>query len=264
MSIIVTDLDGTLLRTDKTISPYTVEVLEKCRKNGIKVVFATARSAQAAARITALFKPDAFIGYGGALITDKQGKVISRACISAAVSRRLIKEFLSTSQIYSIYAINESTALTNNLDFIDSVGDYSHYKLCSFKEEMNMEFLKLSVDSTDKAVVEEIGTKYPMCDLLHYSGENLSRFASREAVKWNGIKKLAAYFSVRADDFIAFGDDTNDLEMLENCGMGIAVDNATAQVKAAAKNKCESNDNDGVAKWIEKELLLNREDVNNA
>ena len=54
---------------------------------------------------------------------------------------------------------------------------------------------------------------------------------------------------------VAFGDDINDLEMVKNCGIGVAVENAIDDVKAAAKYICGTNDNDGVAKWLEEHIL---------
>lgn len=56
-------------------------------------------------------------------------------------------------------------------------------------------------------------------------------------------------------EIVAFGDDLNDIDMLTECGYGIAVDNAVQEVKKIADFICESNDNDGVAKYIEKYIL---------
>jgi hydroxymethylpyrimidine pyrophosphatase-like HAD family hydrolase len=56
--MIITDLDETLLRSDKTISSYTLNVLSKCKEKGIKIVFATARSIIAATRFLDLYMPD--------------------------------------------------------------------------------------------------------------------------------------------------------------------------------------------------------------
>lgn len=53
----------------------------------------------------------------------------------------------------------------------------------------------------------------------------------------------------------AFGDDMNDLEMVRNCGIGVAVRNAVEEVKRSADYICGSNDDDGVAKWIEEFIL---------
>jgi hydroxymethylpyrimidine pyrophosphatase-like HAD family hydrolase len=56
-------------------------------------------------------------------------------------------------------------------------------------------------------------------------------------------------------DIIAFGDDYNDMEMLKNCGVGVAVANACDEAKSAADYVCGSNDEDGAANWLEINML---------
>ena len=94
-----------------------------------------------------------------------------------------------------------------------------------------------------------------MLDLLHYKGEDLYRFANINAVKWKAIKAVSDFYNIDTNMFVAFGDDKNDLEMIKNCGIGIAVENAIDEVKNVAKYICETNNNDGVAKWLEKYIL---------
>ena len=68
IKMIVTDLDGTLLRTDKTISEYTVSVFHRCRENGIIIVFATARPIRAVTMLNLYIENDAAIYHNGAVI----------------------------------------------------------------------------------------------------------------------------------------------------------------------------------------------------
>ncbi len=63
------------------------------------------------------------------------------------------------------------------------------------------------------------------------------------------------YYDIGIDSVVAFGDDINDQEMVKNSGIGVAVANAIDEVKAVADYICDSNDNDGVAKWLEKNVL---------
>jgi hypothetical protein len=70
------------------------------------------------------------------------------------------------------------------------------------------------------------------------------------------------YFFVRRcelfidrQEIVCFGDDINDLPMMKCCGVSVAVDNAIDDVKKCADSVCDSNDNDGVAKWLENRLL---------
>lgn len=58
---------------------------------------------------------------------------------------------------------------------------------------------------------------------------------------------------------MAFGDDKNDMEMLKMCGMGVAVDNAISDVKEIADGVTLSNDEDGVAEWLAKNVLMSME-----
>ena len=78
---------------------------------------------------------------------------------------------------------------------------------------------------------------------------------NRAATKWNAIQALSVHFNISTTNIAAFGDDYNDVEMLKNCVIGIAVANALDEAKMVADYVCESNDNDGVAKWLEKNVL---------
>ena len=251
--MIVTDLDNTLLRSDKSISGHTIAVLKKCQAKGVKVIFATARSTQASARFLEQFTPDIFIGYGGALVSAGD-EPIRRFDIPADISAQLIKECLAAPEVASVLAINESAALTNNLADLE-LQDSSHYQYTDFLSGCPYSYLKISLNSASQAAVEKIAAHYPMCDMLRYSGEDLYRFANRDAVKWNAVKAVAEHYEINTDEIAAFGDDKIDLEMLAKCGTGVAVENAIDEVKAAAGYVCGSNDKDGVADWLEEYIL---------
>ena len=62
--------------------------------------------------------------------------------------------------------------------------------------------------------------------------------------------------SISVGSFVAFGDDVNDIDMVQYCGIGVAVSNAIGAVKAVADHICDTKDRDSVAKWIEENVLL--------
>ncbi len=70
--------------------------------------------------------------------------------------------------------------------------------------------------------------------------------------KASGIARLVEKFGITPADCAAFGDSFNDLEMLRYCGESFAMDNASAEIKAAAKNVCPSNNQDGVLVTLDK------------
>ena len=94
-----------------------------------------------------------------------------------------------------------------------------------------------------------------MLDFLQYKGENFYRFANPNAVKWSAIKAVSDFYNIDTNMLVAFGDDMNDLEMLKNCGIGVAVENALDEVKDVTDYICETNNDDGVARWLEKYIL---------
>ena len=250
---IVTDLDKTLLRKGAIISDYTISVLRRCQQKNIKIIFATARSIQATLRIFEQFMPDIFVGYGGAIVMEGKN-IIHQIDISADISNNLIKESLNTPEVVSVFAINESVALTSCIGVLNDQYS-SHYQYTDFLNGYNHRYLKISLNATCKATVERIAENYPMLDMLRYTGEDLYRFANRDAVKWNALKEVAIHCKINTDNFVAFGDDKNDLEMLARCGIGIAVENAIDEVKAVADYICGANESDGVGKWIERNIL---------
>ena len=66
---------------------------------------------------------------------------------------------------------------------------------------------------------------------------------------------IASHFDLDLSDVIAFGDDINDYDMLKAAGTGVAMGNATNDLKEVADYVTETNDNEGIPKWIDKYLL---------
>ena len=73
--------------------------------------------------------------------------------------------------------------------------------------------------------------------------------------KARSIKKMLTVLGFDRSEIVLFGDDANDVEMLRECGIGVAVANAIDDAKAAANYTCDTNDNDGIAKWIVENVL---------
>lgn len=245
ISLMITDLDNTLLRSDKTISDYTVDVLKRCQQAGCKIAYATARSKQAAAVFIEWFTPDFFIGYGGAYVSAR-GETLHRFTIPPKTARAIIDTCLNTPEITAIHAINETVALSSYPE-----QDMRHYRLTDFTREQDHHYLKISFTTSNPDTAKRIAAYFPMCHMTGYSGEDLHTLTNRDAVKWNAIKIITERYAYDTGTLVAFGDDYNDVEMVQQCGTGVAVKNAIPEVQSAATFICDTNDNDGVAKWME-------------
>ena len=103
--------------------------------------------------------------------------------------------------------------------------------------------------------MKSIANKYPEFSFLHISGSDLYDINPQNATKFNGVKIIAEHFNILLSEILAFGDDYNDVVMIRECGIGVAMSNAICECKTAADYICDTNDNDGVAKFIESHLL---------
>ena len=84
---------------------------------------------------------------------------------------------------------------------------------------------------------------------------DLVQIMSREATKWSGIQKMLAWFGIAPEETVFFGDDNDDIEPIQKCGLGVAVANAIPAVLQIADRVTGSNDEDGVARFIENSIL---------
>ena len=141
-----------------------------------------------------------------------------------------------------------------NFDSLD-LGLWFPYRKIEFSQLPDYEVDKIIVGTISLEQIKAIA-EYVTQDL--YLEINDGRFGfimNKNASKWLGVKELIKYFEIDIKDTIAFGDDISDLTMLKNCGKGICVKNGLDEVKAIADDICEDNENDGIAKWIEENVL---------
>ena len=82
--------------------------------------------------------------------------------------------------------------------------------------------------------------------------EKLYGFTAKEAGKYQAVKDLGEFLGINLQDMVAFGDDENDYEILRHCGVGVAVANAIPPILKEADEVTGSNDEDGVAAYLEK------------
>ena len=249
---IILDLDGTVLHSDKSISNYTLCVLERCKQQGILLIVATARSEAAAQRYLAQLNPDAVISNGGALVTYG-GKTIFESIVFADVADALIDRLLH------LPAFEEITVETKDGYYVSwetpSRGDYSHSIYHNFQTPLNQDAYKITVHLENDTGLNDVAIQYPDCGLISFSDSPWHRFASKTATKMAAIDQLSEHCNLSVQQIVAFGDDFNDEEMIRKCGIGVAMENAVNTTKEAADFICESNDNDGVARWLEKYVL---------
>ena len=253
VKMIVVDLDNTLLRRDKTVSDYTKSVFARLRERGILLAFATSRSASASARFRAYITPDVNITSGGAIAT-MDGKTLFRAAIDIETATAIIRDLKASRDVLRITADTEEFYF--NSDPIDTSWDgrvdYMDMITTDFSEPLPVpDVFKITPNALNAGAVQSITAQYPAVDVLKFAGEDWYQIKSRDAAKQLAIAEVCAQLGIGMSEVIAFGDDHNDVEMLRECGVGVAVSNAIDECKAAADFVCGDCDEDGVVRWLE-------------
>ena len=249
IKMIVTDLDGTLLRDDKTISERTIRALTGCRKKGIKVAYATVR------------------GYADRLAPDElfDGRVLKSGAVAYIDNKRVYYKTMSINDarpfLLSAHEANLKTAAQNddgvhysNFHVSEIWPFLTNYKIVDFAT-IDFDIAKIYVVTDTPESMEFVKNHAPAGFHLFVSRDDLSFLFHSDATKSKAVAALAQHWGINRSEIAAFGDDLVDAELLEYCGVGIAVDNAIGEVKQRADFICDSNENDGVAKWLEGNVL---------
>lgn len=248
MKAIITDLDRTLLHTDKSVSEYTLDVLKRCRKQGILVMAASARPLRDIRVYHDLIGFDAVTATNGAVIELPSNR------LEFGIPRESGEKILSDTLLYPDVTISIETSggLYSNRD----IPEWKPVVYDRFPElPENVILYKILASSKCRSLYEGIETVLTD-DVYHtIANHELIQIMSNEATKWKGINHMLSCFDISPSDAVYFGDDNDDIEPIRNCGLGIAVSNAIPSVLRAADQITVSNDLDGVAKFIEDKIL---------
>lgn len=253
--MIVTDLDRTLLRDDKTISQYTAETLDALRARGIPFIIATARPTRAVRQLMPWLRYDGAVFFNGAVVTAGEEKLQAYKVDGAFdIVTAILREKPETQ-----LSVEMDDCLYSNMS-PESLGDWGsdYCRTADFRETAGRQVEKILISSQRERAADWLKSYerfIPEGLYMQMSENTLIMVMNRQATKLNGIKLLAEHYGLGLDETAAFGDDHNDVEMLRACGAGVAVANAIPEAKAASGEVCGSNEADGVARWIRKNVL---------
>ena len=249
VKMIVTDLDGTLLREDKTVSKRSEEALGRCKEFGVKIVYATARSMSNKKLVPhELF--DAQIINNGA-IAYADGRIIHNCLMKPETIRPL----LIACDMYGLKTAAQSNGVHySNFDVIKEWRQLRQYEITDFSlyDKETEKIYALINNHDDVTIIENL---LPENLYMTVSRDGMAMVMHSGATKNSAVSTIAQYWTVAKSEIVAFGDDLNDIDLLSGVGIGVAMGNALDEVKSVADYICDTNDNDGVAKWLEENVL---------
>ncbi|MBE6765150.1 MAG: HAD family phosphatase [Ruminococcaceae bacterium] len=248
--LLLFDLDGTLLQSDKTISQPTVCELENCARCGMMIGVSTSRSEKNSMEFISELNPDIVISSGGALVKYKD-TYIYKAEFTEEETSDMIKrarEVCGEDCEITIDTADEHywNYKTDPKQQDKSWGDSIYTDFRDFRHAS----LKMCVEIFDEKVAQQLSKELSECDCVRFSDGYWYKFTKKTATKENAILHMCEECGITADDIIAFGDDYADIGMLRLCGVGVAMGNAIDAVKEIADCVIGDNDHDAIAVFL--------------
>ena len=267
--VIALDLDGTLLNTTKELSSTNLAALERAAAAGIEVVPTTGRFYGG---IPKVIRELPFIRYAitinGAEVADlRTGEVIYKAELPWEQAVEMMTMLDEHPVIYDCYQDNEAFMTAALKEHIDTTISSPHYRKMVHELRQPVPELKVFLAERKMGVQKvQFFTKHPdlrlklMAEMPHqYNDLCVSSSVSDNveinqvhANKGEALLALAAHLGLKREQTIAFGDGLNDLSMLKEAGVGVAMSNACDEAKELADWIAPSCDEDGVAHGINK------------
>ncbi|MDU5560389.1 Cof-type HAD-IIB family hydrolase [Anaerococcus vaginalis] len=262
--IIAVDIDGTLLNSKRQITEKTKNALIKAQELGHIVVIASGRDPLGVYPFADILE---FKKYGGLISNFNGGRITNYktkdVIINHPMDFDLAKEILQFSEknlfmhyiIYTEDKIITSSSKTYKLEEICQKA-FTHYEVIDdlaysldfapnkilFSQDPNL------IDDDAKKLMDKFSDKTTQVKSTPYFYEIMPKGIG----KGESLVEIAKYFDMDMKDVIAFGDEENDQTMIEMAGLGVVMENGANFMKEKADFITKSNDDDGIAYYLEK------------
>lgn len=263
IKLLAIDLDDTLVRDDNTISEYTRKILQRAQAKGIQIVIATGRMYQTARPVgLALGLGDLpMILFSGGLVQRiESGEKLWEQTIPVPIAKEIL-ELARVNDWYVQSYENDDLLVhheTEQSQFYEkTVGAKAVYVGDALYTEVTgpNKLLFLEDPAKLEGIINILQAKYGDILEIVRSKVNFLEVNSSNCTKGSTLATMVKDLGFTAEEVVAFGNSQNDISMLTYAGTAVAVANAEPNVKAVAQSICPSNEDDGVAHWIEENIL---------
>lgn len=263
VALVAMDLDGTLLRTDNTISVKTAEAIAEARERGVRFVLASGRAPRHVYRIAAALGLTTLqIAHNGAIIVDPVRKgFLFHQTLPPELGRAVvdfIHQFDARLQIgLEVVDVCITEKASGNPDMSEA-GTKAAPQTMTFEEALRGPVTKVMVAGPPEilggiqlALMERLGKQVA----FSASHLRLLQIVHAGVDKGTSLARVARHYNIPRSQVMAIGDAPNDIGMLKWAGLSLAVANAWEDVRRAAHLVVPSNDDDAVA-WAVRKYIL--------
>ncbi|MTD26772.1 pyridoxal phosphatase [Erwinia sorbitola] len=268
--IIALDLDGTLLTPTKTILPESLDALQKAQQAGIKILIVTGRHHVAIHPFyQALALDTPAICCNGTYLYDYQAKKVLQSDPLPKEQALRVIEMLDTAGIHGLLYVDdamlyqaETGHVTRTINWGLTLPEaqrptFLHVDSLADAARNAHSIWKFALSHADTAALQQFAEKVEaeMGLACEWSWHDQVDIAKAGNSKGKRLAEWVAANGYQMSDVIAFGDNYNDLSMLETVGLGVAMGNADEAIKARAKRVIGTNLEPGIAEIIYREVL---------
>jgi Cof subfamily protein (haloacid dehalogenase superfamily) len=269
--MIAIDLDGTLLSPEGKVTERAKAAVHQCLSAGLLVCFATGRNwTESKTVLDAVAHYSTAVFVGGAHVVDtKQEVTLHRTMMERTLAAYVCRELESNGHAvlalqdtgaagvdYLITAdvgLNPATAhwmrvTSAKVHRVPSLADYAHEHTIRVGIVAEPD----EVARVERELAEKFGERIMMMSIrVPSAGVTVLEVFDPAVNKWEGIMHVARRHGIEPEQIIAIGDDVNDVPMLKQAGLGVAMGNARDEIKAVAKRVIGHNKDEGLAEFLE-------------
>lgn len=287
IQLIASDMDGTLLNGEMTISKFNADAIKQAQKQGVQFVVSSGRSYyEVKPLLDQVGIKCPMISINGALILDADGNTIDSTPIPQSLAAKIMT-VLKKANLYfevvtknGVCSDNKSKRIENFAELLTSIHPDTPFKLAVSLASARMELVNIKYVQNYQEILDD--PHNPIYKIVAFSQEGQTvlrqyreKFAANpelvvtssgernieinhiNAQKGIALQKYADIFNIPLDNVMAIGDNNNDVSMLKVAGVSYAMENGTDEVKHVANHLADTNINDGVGKAILTELNKN-------
>lgn len=270
--MIAIDLDGTLLSPDGSVSLRNKAAVHKALSAGLLICFATGRNwTESQAILDAVEHYSTAVFVSGAMVVDTQtGTTLHRMGMDGQLAREICRVIESAGQAALVLQDTQGAGgpdylVTDNMPLNAATSQWMDitctkvHRATDLATRSHEHTIRIGIvahrnecEKTRLMLKEHFGERI-ICHSLFvpaYDVEVLEVFDPAVS-KWRGILEVAKRHGIEPSQIVAVGDDVNDLPMISQAGLGVAMGNAKPEVQRAAKRVIRSNTEDGLAQFIE-------------
>ncbi|SEH28707.1 Cof-type HAD-IIB family hydrolase [Selenomonas sp. KH1T6] len=263
IKIVFSDIDGTFLNGDSQVNPRTGQAARALAAK-MPFVLVSARMPEAIYPITnEIGIKIPVISYSGALVLTEKEEVLydkrmtgtDTGMVLGVIQRDFPQVTLNYYAGRHWYVEGIDERVQTEMDITSATAEVRDFEEILLAEEMPNKILVMADPEDCERMEAELSEKFPSLHIVR-SSAFLLEIMDKSVSKATGIKVMLEHYGIAAEESLAFGDNYNDVEMLEFCGRSVAMGNAPEDIKKLADEVTLSNDEDGLAEYLVKNGII--------